>query len=183
MGLLTPYVQDLASTNGTKLKKESHEERLRPHGEGADLRQYSEPKKLELGDKVILGLTTLCLRDGPAVHPDPVHPSICLLFSSFSFIYFHFLLPNPTLTDVCRGTNRTGAKLLQLRATMRTERRVPLLHSLARRRGVVSGLRMWWKQVGLGFGWFPSQLSRLGVSTFPPGGGALCNTCAFQASK
>jgi pSer/pThr/pTyr-binding forkhead associated (FHA) protein len=59
--------QDLASTNGTKLKKENHtEERLRPHGEGADLRQYSEPKKLELGDKVILGLTTLCLRDGPA---------------------------------------------------------------------------------------------------------------------
>jgi pSer/pThr/pTyr-binding forkhead associated (FHA) protein len=60
--------QDLASTNGTKLKKEyTHtEERLRPHGEGADLRQYSEPKKLELGDKVILGLTTLCLRDGPA---------------------------------------------------------------------------------------------------------------------
>jgi len=61
------YIQDLASTNGTKLKKENHtEERLRPHGEGADLRQYSEPKKLELGDKVILGLTTLCLRDGPA---------------------------------------------------------------------------------------------------------------------
>mmetsp|Transcript_1436 Transcript_1436/g.3873 ORF Transcript_1436/g.3873 Transcript_1436/m.3873 type:complete len:354 (-) Transcript_1436:587-1648(-) len=60
------YIQDLASTNGTKLKKENQEERLRPHGEGADLRQYSEPKKLELGDKVILGLTTLCLKDGPA---------------------------------------------------------------------------------------------------------------------
>jgi hypothetical protein len=36
------------------------------------LRQNSEPKKLELGDKVILGLTTLCLKDGPAAIVEPV---------------------------------------------------------------------------------------------------------------
>jgi pSer/pThr/pTyr-binding forkhead associated (FHA) protein len=56
------YIQDLASTNGTKLNGEW----LRPSGENPDSRTPSEPRKLNLGDKVILGLTTLKLDDGPA---------------------------------------------------------------------------------------------------------------------
>jgi len=56
------WIQDLASTNGTKLNGEW----LRPDGgENGDSRQPSEPRKLNVDDQVVLGLTTLALHDGP----------------------------------------------------------------------------------------------------------------------
>lgn len=56
------WIQDLASTNGTKLNGEW----LRPvGGENGDSRQPSEPRKLKVDDQVVLGLTTLALHDGP----------------------------------------------------------------------------------------------------------------------
>jgi len=54
------YIQDLASTNGTKLNGDW----LRPQREVGD-RTYSQPRKLVVGDSVVLGLTTLALHDGP----------------------------------------------------------------------------------------------------------------------
>mmetsp|Transcript_50686 Transcript_50686/g.126181 ORF Transcript_50686/g.126181 Transcript_50686/m.126181 type:complete len:412 (+) Transcript_50686:182-1417(+) len=57
------YIQDLASTNGTKLNGEW----LRPHADaGPDPKASSDPRKLTVGDVVVLGLTTLKLDDGPA---------------------------------------------------------------------------------------------------------------------
>jgi hypothetical protein len=56
------WIQDLASTNGTKLNGEW----LRPLAlDSADVRQPSEPRKLKVDDQVVLGLTTLALHDGP----------------------------------------------------------------------------------------------------------------------
>ena len=56
------WIQDLASTNGTKLNGEW----LRPAGDSTgDSRQPSEPRKLKVDDQVVLGLTTLALHDGP----------------------------------------------------------------------------------------------------------------------
>ena len=56
------WIQDLASTNGTKLNGEW----LRPAGgENGDARQPSEPRRLQVDDQVVLGLTTLALCDGP----------------------------------------------------------------------------------------------------------------------
>jgi hypothetical protein len=56
------WIQDLASTNGTKLNGEW----LRPAGDSnGDSRQPSEPRKLKVDDQVVLGLTTLALHDGP----------------------------------------------------------------------------------------------------------------------
>jgi len=64
------YIQDLASTNGTKLNGDW----LRPQGDtGPDSRSPSDPRKLTVGDVVVLGLTTLKLDDGPA--PDIPKPS------------------------------------------------------------------------------------------------------------
>jgi len=61
------YIQDLASTNGTKLNGDW----LRPQREVAD-RSFSAPRKLVVGDTVVLGLTTLALHDGPC----PVQPHV-----------------------------------------------------------------------------------------------------------
>jgi len=57
------FVQDLASTNGTWLNGET----LRPPGSGREPgdRTPSKPLKLVVGDSLVLGLTTLALRDGP----------------------------------------------------------------------------------------------------------------------
>jgi hypothetical protein len=60
------WIQDLASTNGTKLNGEW----LRPAGgDSSDIRQPSEPRKLKVDDQVVLGLTTLALHDGPCPVP------------------------------------------------------------------------------------------------------------------
>jgi len=57
------YIQDLASTNGTKLNGEW----LRPLSEaGPDSKAHSDPRRLSVGDIVVLGLTTLRLNDGAA---------------------------------------------------------------------------------------------------------------------
>lgn len=61
------YIQDLASTNGTKLNGEW----LRPPSDaGSDSKAHSDPRRLSVGDIVILGLTTLRLNDGAAPEPD-----------------------------------------------------------------------------------------------------------------
>ena len=63
------WIQDLASTNGTKLNGEW----LRPAGgDNGDARQPSEPRKLKVDDQVVLGLTTLALYDGPCTVSEPV---------------------------------------------------------------------------------------------------------------
>ena len=60
------WIQDLASTNGTKLNGEW----LRPAGgDNGEARQPSEPRKLKVDDQVVLGLTTLALHDGPCPVP------------------------------------------------------------------------------------------------------------------
>jgi len=62
------WIQDLASTNGTKLNGEW----LRPAGSenNDNPKQPSEPRKLKVDDQVVLGLTTLALHDGPCPVPD-----------------------------------------------------------------------------------------------------------------
>ena len=62
------YIQDLASTNGTKLNGEW----LRPLSEaGPDSKAHSDPRRLSVGDIVVLGLTTLRLNDGAAPEMEP----------------------------------------------------------------------------------------------------------------
>mmetsp|Transcript_33778 Transcript_33778/g.52585 ORF Transcript_33778/g.52585 Transcript_33778/m.52585 type:complete len:365 (-) Transcript_33778:932-2026(-) len=58
------YIEDLSSTNGTKLNGEW----LRPQKDLVD-RRASAPRKLVVGDQVVLGLTTLALNDGPCPNP------------------------------------------------------------------------------------------------------------------
>ena len=61
-------MQDLTSTNGTKLKRRGVEEaeRVSRLGEGA------EPTRLQAGDSLIVGSTMICLREGPIPTAKPV---------------------------------------------------------------------------------------------------------------